>query len=442
MIAEIITTGEEVLSGQIVDSNASWLSEWLRSHGFDVRRRLTVGDRLDDLKAAFVESSERADLVFVNGGLGPTSDDLSAEAAAAAAGEDLVKHDAWVTEMEHKFALMGRQMSSRNLKQAMLPRSAKIVDNPRGTACGFQLKLNRATFFFTPGPPAELRKMVREVIAPQVQELFGLPGQVYLRKFHSFGLPEAKLNQELDLITLPANVTLGFRVHFPLIEIKFHGFSNDPGFLEVLKQCERQAREILGDFVIASDDVKPAESVQAMMIEKGFTLSLAESCTGGLLAALLVDIPGSSKYFDRGFVTYSNQAKVASLGVPAEVLDLHGAVSLETARLMAAGARREAGTSHALSITGVAGPDGGTDDKPLGMVCFALATPDQVYSQTIQLPRWDRGRIRRLSAMVALDMLRRYLEGRDVFGGFDYSRLAQNHEHSLVEVERRLANNL
>jgi nicotinamide-nucleotide amidase len=438
MFAEIITTGEEVLSGQIVDSNASWLSEWLRNHGFDVRRRLTVGDRMEDLEASFSEASQRADIVFVNGGLGPTTDDLTAEAAGRAAGEDLVKHDSWIAEMERKYAQMGREMSPRNLKQAMLPESAKIIDNPIGTACGFSMKINRAVFYFTPGPPSELKKMVREVIAPDLQSTFDRPGRAFQRKFHSFGLPEAKLNQELDVLNLPEGVSLGFRVHFPLIEIKLHGFSNDPHFEDKVARAERDAREVLGDFVIADGESKPAEALQELMIERGFSLALAESCTGGMLASLLVEIPGSSAYFDRGFVTYTNAAKTACLGVPAAVIDLHGAVSLETARLMAAGARRAAGTTHALSITGVAGPDGGTDDKPVGMVCFALATPETVYSQTVQLPRWDRKRIRGLSAMVSLDMLRRLLQNRNVFGGFDYSRLAQNLEHPLETIEAKL----
>jgi nicotinamide-nucleotide amidase len=418
---EIITTGEEVLSGQIVDTNASWLSAKLAENGFSVSRRTTVGDRMIDLVGIFRERSLVADAVIVNGGLGPTVDDLSAEAAALALDEPLESHQAWVTEMERKFKRMQRAMSPRNLKQALLPRSATIIDNPIGTACGFSIELNGTVFYFTPGVPSEFKMMVRDQILPDLKRRFGLTGLHLLKRLHCFGIAESRLDSILQPIELPAGIQLGFRAHLPTIEIKIMAHGGDRAAVEGHMAAVADAvRGIVGANIISEDDDDLARHVQKLMIARGFRLALAESCTGGMIASDLVAVPDSSHYFERGFVTYSNEAKTELLGVAPELIERHGAVSLEVARAMVIGAARAAGTSHALAVTGVAGPGGGSPEKPVGTVAFGLVAEGEYFACMCKLPGWGRTRIRQISTAVALDMLRRHLLALPVFGNYDY----------------------
>ena len=385
--------------------------------------RVTVGDRLEALATTFKQRARQADVVIVNGGLGPTSDDLSAAAAALALGEDLVEHSDWHEALKAKFARMDRIMDPANLKQAMLPRSAEILDNPIGTACGFAIELDGAAFFFTPGVPSEMKRMVREQIFPSLEKRFGLAPASWLQRLHCFGVSESRLGRLLDEIVLDPQVTLGFRAHLPTIEIKIMGKGADGA--EVRDHMQATAREIrdrIGENIIAEGDHGIAGYLQDLMVAGGHTLALAESCTGGMAASDLVEMPGSSAYFDRSFVTYSNRAKTEMLGVPPQLIETHGAVSLETAREMARGARLRAAVSHALAISGVAGPDGGTEDKPVGTVAFALATPQHLFSQVLRTPKWGRSHIRRIAAAAALDMLRRHLTGQPVFGNYDLSK--------------------
>ena len=423
MLAEIITTGEEVLSGQITDTNAVWLSQWLAEKGLRLTRRTTVGDRLEDLVKVLRERGREADVLLVNGGLGPTVDDLSAKAAAEASGQTLVEFPQWVTALKEKFARLGRDMPPNNLKQAWLPASATLLDNPVGTACGFMLRIEKALAFFTPGPPYELKRMMNDQVGPYLDQQLSLKPQNFLKKLNSFGLAEAKVDALMEDLVLPKGLQLGFRAHFPYIETKLIGWGESTaedaaGYAAVATEI----RTRLGAFLCYEDEPSLPHWLQTVMQKRNFTLALAESCTGGMVAQQLVDIPNSSVYFDRGMVTYSNQAKVDMLDVPAAILEQHGAVSMETAQAMARGAQRRARVTHALSITGVAGPGGGTEEKPVGTVGFALATPENIYTQLLQLPNWGRTRIRQLSAALALDMLRRYLQGVPVFGDFDYAK--------------------
>lgn len=426
VIAEILTTGEEVLSGQITDTNAVWLSQWLAEQGLRLQRRHTVGDRLEDLVAILRERSAVADVLIVNGGLGPTVDDLSAEAAAQAAGQPLVEFPEWVSALKLKFEKMNRIMPPQNLKQALLPANATILDNPVGTACGFMMSIGKATVFFTPGPPFELKRMMNDQVGPALMRQFQLAPCHYLKTINSFGLAEAKVDGLMAGLELPPEVQLGFRSHFPFIETKLMSWGLETEKRNrVLNDLEAQVREKLGDFLAYEDAASLPHWLLERMRGEGYTLALAESCTGGMVSDQLVSVPNSSAFFDRGMVTYTNQAKMDMLDVPANVLAAKGAVSLETARAMAAGAKHRAGTTHALSITGVAGPGGGTEAKPVGLVGFGLATPQGVYSQLLRLPNWGRTRIRKISATLSLDMLRRHLVGADVFGRFDYADIRE-----------------
>jgi len=420
---EIITTGEEVLSGQITDTNASWISRLLEENGLPVSRRTTVGDRLEDLLAVFSERSPHADAIIVNGGLGPTVDDLSAEAAAQALGEEMVLRNAWVKRLEEMFSRMNRPLNEENLKQAMLPSSATIIDNPVGTACGFHITLNGARLYFTPGVPHELKRMMGDQILPDLRALFGIETICRLNRLHCFGIAESRLDGLVRDVDLPETIKLGFRSHLPEIELKIMGRGPDADALATqMTRVTTAIRARVGEHLIYEGNGSLADHIQELMIAGGHTLALAESCTGGQIADRLVAIPGSSAYLDRAFVTYTNEAKTQMVGVPASMIEAHGAVSVEVAAAMALGAKAAAGTSHGLSVTGIAGPDGGSEEKPVGTVAFGLATPEAVCVQMIQAPQWGRNRIRAVSATVALDMLRRHLSGLSPFGEYDYTR--------------------
>ncbi|WOT05110.1 CinA family nicotinamide mononucleotide deamidase-related protein [Shewanella youngdeokensis] len=421
MKLEMICTGEEVLAGQIVDTNAAWFSNTLMEQGVECQRRTTVGDRLEDLVAVFKERSTEADVILVNGGLGPTSDDLSTEAMALAKGEDLVENSLWRNRLESWFTRNGRVMAESNLKQALLPESAIMIDNPVGTACGFAVKLNRAWLFFTPGVPFEFKQMVKEQFIPFINERFEIAGDVSLRKYLTLGQGESSLADALEAIVLPEGLTIGYRTSMPHIEIKL--FARGLSAISEMDNIEKQIRFLLGTAIVADNKKTLAEEIHGLLLGSGSSLSVAESCTGGMIASQLVAFAGSSSYFHQGLITYCNESKVKVLGVKAETLDYHGAVSIETVEEMANGARAILDSDYALATSGIAGPTGGTDNKPVGTVAIALATKGGVYSQMIKLPRRSRDLVRSLSTAVAFDMLRRALLGEAVI--IDYGSISR-----------------
>lgn len=412
MKLEMICTGEEVLSGQIVDTNAAWFASTMMEHGIELQRRVTVGDRLEDLIAVFQERSLHADVILVNGGLGPTSDDMSAEAMAQAKAESLVENALWRQHLEDWFSRNNREMPLSNLKQAMLPASAVMVDNPVGTACGFRVKLNRAWLFFTPGVPFEFKHMVNEHFLPFVRETFHLTEKVALKKLLTIGHGESALADKLAPLDLPDGITIGYRSSMPHIEIKI--FARGETAINLLPRVVGQIKQVLGIAIVAEDRATLAEEIHHRLLHSGQSLSIAESCTGGMLTSQLVDFSGSSSYLHQGLVTYSNESKVRVLGVSPAILDDHGAVSIQTVEAMAKGVRSILDSDFALATSGIAGPDGGTEAKPVGTVAIALATRQGVYSQMIKLPRRSRDLVRSLSAAVAYDMLRRELLGEAV----------------------------
>lgn len=410
MQLEMISTGEEVLSGQIVDTNAAWFSDTLMNLGLELQQRSTVGDRMDDLVRLFTERSQQADVILVNGGLGPTSDDLSAEAAARACGVPLVEDAHWRAHLEDWFRRRGRSMTPNNLKQCLLPANAVLVDNPNGSAPGFRLKLNRAWLFFTPGVPSEFKPMVLEQFLPFLRQQFHFDGTVQLHKFLTLGHGESSLAHQLKDLALPDGVTLGYRPSLPFVEIKV--FARGSTAIAALQDLLPRVRHSLGAAIVSERFASIAEEVHTLLRAQRATLSLAESCSGGLLSSQLVDFAGSSDYLLHSVVSYSNAAKQQLLGVPAAVLEQHGAVSSETAIAMAMGARRQLDSDFALAITGIAGPDGGSADKPVGTVALALADREQCWSQIVSLGQRSRSLVRSMSCAVALDMLRRRLLGQ------------------------------
>lgn len=408
----MICTGEEVLSGQILDTNAAWFASTMMDEGIEVQRRITVGDRLEDLMNVFIERSHHADVILVNGGLGPTSDDLSSEAMALANNEPLVENRIWRERIEVWFANNQRIMPASNLKQALLPQSAIMVDNPVGTACGFRVKLNRAWLFFTPGVPFEFKRMVRDEFISFIRSEFKLKGNnAQVKKLLTLGYGESALQDKLNAIDLPEGMTLGYRSFMPYIEIKI--FCRGENAINLSSELIAQMHSLLGTAIVAENKTSLAEQIHTLLISSGQSLSLAESCTGGMLTSQLVAFAGSSSYLMQGLVTYSNQAKMEILGVKQETLDQHGAVSIATVEEMAEGARGILNTDYALATSGIAGPDGGTKEKPVGTVAIALATKNKVFSQMITISGRSRELVRQLSSAVAYDMLRRELQGEN-----------------------------
>ena len=409
MKLEMICTGEEVLSGQIVDTNAAWFADTMMKHGIELQYRVTVGDRMADLIATFRERSQHADVILVNGGLGPTSDDLSAEAMASALGEELVEDVEWRLHLEEFYQRFGRSFPASNLKQCLLPASAVRVDNPEGTAPGFRVRLNRAWLFFTPGVPFEFKAMVEQQFIPFVQQTFQISQATRLHTLLCLGHGESTLADRLNQLDIPAGITLGYRPSAPHVEIKLFArgdtaISELPVFIDAVKHK-------LGEAIICENCPSIAQAVHELLLQHKLSLSIAESCTGGMLSSQLVEFSGSSNYLQQGLVTYSNQAKQNILGISTEILEQYGAVSTETAQAMAENVRALADSDYGLATTGIAGPDGGSEEKPVGMVCIALVNRDTCWVQTIQLPKRSRTLVRVMSCAVALDMLRRCING-------------------------------
>jgi nicotinamide-nucleotide amidase len=411
---EILSTGDEVLTGQITDTNAAFLADQMGSLGFEVARHTTVGDDRAMLTAAFRQLGASADVVLCTGGLGPTLDDLTTEVAAAVLGAGLKLDEQALAYMEGLWRNRGRTMPENNRKQALLPEPAEVLRNPIGTAPGFAVKIERAWFFFMPGVPREMKQMFAEQVVPRLEALRPEPAIFEVRVLRAFGLAESAIDQ--TLAGLPAQfpaVKLGFRAHFPEIQIKLTVKGHDVAAAQAtLAAAEEEVRRHIGAHVFSS-----GPSLEAVVGEglrrAGATVATAESLTGGLVAEMITQVAGSSEYFDRGFVTYTNQAKMDQLGVGEDVLREHGAVSEPCARAMAEGARTRAGTTYGVSTTGIAGPGGGTPDKPVGLAFVGLATPEHTVVRRVRWPG-QRDQVRAISAMTALDLLRRVLLGLPV----------------------------
>ncbi|MFM2482502.1 CinA family nicotinamide mononucleotide deamidase-related protein [Celerinatantimonas sp. YJH-8] len=413
MIIEMLSTGDEVLQGDIVDTNASWVGQQLSELGLKFSRRQTVADDLPTLIEVMDEACRRADWLLVNGGLGPTSDDLSNEAAAKLLGVPLELNNRWLESIEQWYQKLDRVMPKSNIKQAMLAQGAEMIPNPIGTACGSIIRHHQCQVLFTPGVPSEFKRMVTDHWLPR---LGSKNDQVTIKRFFTFGLSESGVNDRFAALQLPEHVRLGYRAARPHIEIKV--FSEQCRHQET-ERVYQDIRHLLGAQLFSEDSGDWCALLQQQMIAKHLKLTVAESCTGGMLASQIVGQAGSSEYFERGFVTYTNLAKEQMLGVSHALLEQYGAVSTQVAAAMATGALAHSQADIALSITGIAGPGGGSESKPVGTVCFALASAGQCWVQHLQLPGRSRIAIRETAAATALDMLRRYLNQLPIAGEYD-----------------------
>ena len=414
MKAEILATGDEIRSGALVDSNSAFIAEKLEENGVEVIRHSCVGDDLSILAATLAEIGQRVDVCVVTGGLGPTTDDRSAEAAALAAGVDLKRNDEALANVERFFKAFKRPMTASNRKQADLPAGAKVLFNPVGTAPGFAVTIGGGRFFFLPGVPYEMKRMLEGYVIPDLLDMQGDAAMhSRVRTITTFGLPESLAGEKSAGVEAAfPGIKLGLRANFPQIQIKLYCRDGDAKRLEQrLDQAGRWVVERLGKHVISENGESMPAVIGRLLLKQSATLALGESCTGGLLANWLTHVAGSSGYFLFSGVTYANQAKMDMLGVDPQTLDAYGAVHEETARQMALGARRLAGATYGLATSGIAGPDGGTEEKPVGTVCIGFAGPECSFGKRLFFPFGKRLMNKKIFAMAALDVLRKELLG-------------------------------
>ncbi|OYD24543.1 CinA family nicotinamide mononucleotide deamidase-related protein [Oceanimonas baumannii] len=386
-VIELISTGDEVLTGLITDTNAGWLSQRLLEQGWQVRRRFTVGDNKADLVALFEQRSHCADIVIVNGGLGPTSDDISAAAMAETAAVPLVLNEWWLKVMREKYAGRSRTMPESNIKQAMLPEGAEVVDNPIGTACGFSVQYNRSLFFFTPGVPSELKKMMDQEILPRMRNRLGQQGKSQVRRYFLFGLSESGLSDQLDSLSWPAGIILGYRANAPTIELKLIIDTDDADAIAV---AEAQLLKEVGNHLVARDELQFA-ALSSLLHDRD--LVIFEDASGGRLTDTLHTL---TPEFEGHYLA----------GLPDTAEDL-------------AQWLKGSGRATTLAI-GAEGPQG---------VPMALLTPNGCQAQTLKVHFRDPLMRRRLLAFAAFDMLRRQLEGLPVI--IDYDILPRSEQISL-----------
>jgi nicotinamide-nucleotide amidase len=415
--AEVLTIGDELLRGEIVDSNKSFLSDRLLSLDIETHFHSSVRDDPTDMIDAFQRAAARSDVVLVSGGLGPTRDDLTAQILAQAFGRKLVLDERALAGIQSFFASVGREMTENNASQAHFPEGAEVLPNPIGTAPGFHVQESGADFFCMPGVPRELMRMMDEQVLPRVAARAGTGAKVVRATLlRTFGMGESTLDAELADIARSGDVSLGFRTSFPdnYLRPLARGATVEEAETRLAQVCDA-IRERLGALVYAEGDATLESVAGALLREQGKTIAVAESCTGGLIAGKLTDVPGASSYVLGGVVAYANSAKRDLLGVPEALLAEHGAVSEPVVRAMAAGVRDRFGADLGLATTGISGPDGGSDEKPVGLVHLALADGPRTHADHFVFPL-DRTRHRQLTAQVALDWVRRALLGEPLVG--------------------------
>jgi nicotinamide-nucleotide amidase len=412
MRVEILCTGDEILTGKTINTNYSHMARRLGDLGLTVHWGTTVGDDRASLLQAFRQAGKRADAVIVNGGLGPTVDDLSQEVAAEACGVELVLSDYWMTRMTESYARRGRVMPPNNRKQAMLPANAEFIDNPIGTACGFAVTIGKARFFFTPGVPREMRRMLDEQVIPRLLKLGGITGVTRLKRFHSFGIGESRADNmlaDMEVFKNGGDIKLGFQAHYPQLETKLavRG-ENEADLLARLAPVEAEVRKRLGNFVIAEDDQTLEGVILAILLERGHTLSTAEMFSGGHLAARLAPLVGAERAFRRGIVARD----------PGE-LGING-VSTEAAVSVGRNLRKESGASHALAL--LIELDEGADRPDFGgTICVGIADTKATVSRQARLIG-GRDWVRAGAVELGLDCLRRHLLGLPVDERIDFER--------------------
>ncbi len=420
--AWIVTIGNEIINAVITDTNRETISRELRAAGIAVKGMLSVGDDPAQIADALRMAMERAQVTVVSGGLGPTEDDKTTAGAARFLDVPMETDPEQLARIEERFRQWGRPMAQSNAKQALFPKGASPIPNDYGTAPGFCIERNGHIALFFPGVPRELTRMLRERGIPAVCERFGTPGDVFgKRTLHVYGISESKLQELLDDLSADEeDFHLAFLPRFPIIRLRMDVRGPSPEVVEArLDAREKAILERVGDNVISTDGRAMEQVVLNLLEARGLTLALAESITGGMIGEMITRVPGSSRTFMGSVVSYSNEMKASVLGVSEETLRIHGAVSHRCAREMALGAARVGGAMVGLSVTGIAGPDGGSPEKPVGTFFIGLVTPETTLSRGFLLPG-QREWVKTLAAMQALDLLRRHLLGLRMHGS-EYS---------------------
>lgn len=404
--ASIISVGNELLGGQIVNTNAAYLGRRLLSIGTPTVSCYTVGDETDLIVEALGWAAGQADIVLITGGLGPTDDDVTRRGLAKFMGAELEFRDELLRQISEFFTRRNIKMSEKNKVQAYIPAGAEALANNVGTAPGIMAKYEGKLFVCLPGVPSEMKQMFAESVVGRLGQS-GEGQVVVIRKLHCFGTGESVIAEKLgDLMRRGRNPVINCTVSGGIITLHIVATAKDKsGADEMIERDKSELREILGDLVYGEDEQTLAEVVGAKLRERKATLAVAESCTGGLIGKLLTDAAGSSDYFRCGWVTYSNEAKVRELGVDKGLIEKHGAVSEEVACAMAEGAREKGGTDFAIGVTGIAGPGGGTDQKPVGLVYIAVDGLGRLDVRRYIFSH-SRGHIRYRTALAALNILR------------------------------------
>lgn len=409
----ILTIGNELISGKTPDTNSSFIAREINRQGWEVAMMMSVGDDTREIGKALAHVLAAADAVIVTGGLGPTVDDITTEAVAAAFGLGLTMDEQALGHIRERFATRHRRWTENNAKQAQFPEGAEPIENTVGTAWGFSLKRNGKIVAVMPGVPAEARQMLTGGLIPRLRREFPAAARhVAGRLIKLSGITESAVDDTLaDVDFTGMCVGIGFYPRFPEIEIALTARDTDGERAEErIRAAEAEVKGRLGRYIFAVGGDTLEAVVAALLTEKRLTLAVAESCTGGLITDRLTDVPGSSAFLDRAVVTYSNASKTELLNVPQEVIAKFGAVSGETASLMAEGVRRLGHTDLGLAVTGIAGPAGGTDVKPVGTVFIALADGRETRCRDHFL-RWDRRRVKVSASQQALLLLKDYLCG-------------------------------
>jgi nicotinamide-nucleotide amidase len=403
--AVILSTGDELTTGKVVDTNSAVIAERLYALGIQVAAVLKVGDERDRLAWAFEQAREMGDVIIGTGGLGPTADDLTTATVAEFLGLRLMQDENVADSLKNRFADRGIPWTENNLKQALFPEGASIIPNPVGTAPGFRVRVGPGKhLIWLSGVPQEMVAMFDGSVIPWIASQQEKATEIYSGTFKIYGLTESKLDSLVKPLALSVHERLSFRAHFPDLTLRLTSVGGDQEKQAFAKHSE-EIRRILGQHVYAEGDVTMEECVGRLLLERKLTLALAESCTGGLISRRITRIAGSSAYYLGGAVTYANQAKVNFLGVDPITLEKHGAVSEQTALEMSRGIRERTGASIALSVTGIAGPSGGSLEKPVGMVWMSIALANRHEARVFQF-HGDRDRIILGASQAALNWLR------------------------------------
>ncbi len=405
MTCAVLSIGTELTRGELVNTNASWLSGALTDLGFEVVENVSVADEKKRILQVLERLGRAVRVIVCTGGLGPTSDDLTTECVATALGVKLVRDEASLEAIRRRFERLGRTMSESNAKQADFPEGAEVLPNPAGTAPGFSVRFGQAVAFFLPGVPGEMKRMFEEQVAPRVAPI--APQDSYQVRLRTFGLPESVVGERLKGIEESfSGVTIGYRAHFPEIEVKVLARAASNSAARDL--CERAASEVrmrIADVVYGEGEDTFAGVLGRELRSRGYKLAVAESCTGGLIGHMITREPGASEYLLVDAVTYANTAKTRILGVDEDVIRGHGAVSSEVAAAMAEGIKHVSGADVALAVTGIAGPSGGSDEKPVGTVFLAVASPSGLVVKERHFPG-DRSYVQKLAAYAGLHLVR------------------------------------